>query len=399
MTNPFNQARPLMEKIIACGFEAYFVGGSVRDYLLKKEIHDVDIATSATPHEIKGIFPRTVDVGIEHGTVLVLYNGQSYEITTFRTESEYNDFRRPKSVQFIRSLIKDLERRDFTMNAIAMDVNGSIIDPFHGQEAINNNLIQTVGNPDDRFQEDALRMLRAVRFVSQLSFTITDETRLAIERNNHLLSKISIERKMTEFEKLLCGKNRKDAIHQLIISKMYAYLPNLTNEDEALNRFGSYDSENLNLLEMWTMLVYSMRLEEKGAYSFLSQWKLSNKKIKAIIMRLRILNQRLRQEWSELLLYSAGEEVSVSTEKIYLVLMGINHSNSLKEIIEKYRNLPIKSREDMVITGEDIMSWANKRPGPWLREIIEHVEAAILLRKVENEKEAIREWLMNCNLN
>ncbi|MHC0036136.1 CCA tRNA nucleotidyltransferase [Pseudoneobacillus sp. C159] len=397
MTNPFKQARPLLEKIIAAGHEAYFVGGCVRDFLLKKEIHDVDIATSATPMEIKELFPRTVDIGIEHGTVLVLYNGQPYEITTFRAESDYEAFRRPKEVQFIRNLFEDLERRDFTMNAIAMSVDGAIIDPFHGQESIHNKLIQTVGNPDNRFQEDALRMMRAIRFVSQLNFTISNETLEAIKRNKHLLSKISIERKMMEFEKLLCGSNRKKAIKLLMDSRAYSYIPNL--EVDSLITFQKYDNQKLDLLEMWALLLFTLGLSEKKAKSFLNDWKLSNNKINSVISRLRFLNIRFNREWSELLLYKAGEEISVSTEKIFQVIKGINENITLKHIKDNYQALPIKNRKEMVVTGEDIMRWVNKDGGPWLREIIESIEEEIVQGNVVNEKEAIREWLTNCNLN
>ncbi|MDF2859422.1 MAG: tRNA nucleotidyltransferase, partial [Neobacillus sp.] len=126
MKEPFLAAVPVLQKLEDAGFEAYFVGGSVRDLLLDKGIHDVDIATAATPEEVKRVFSKTVDVGIEHGTVLVLFQNESYEITTFRTEAEYQDYRRPKEVTFIRNLTEDLQRRDFTMNAIAMDKKGQL---------------------------------------------------------------------------------------------------------------------------------------------------------------------------------------------------------------------------------------------------------------------------------
>ena len=132
----------------------------------------MDIATSATPQEIKNIFPKTIDVGIEHGTVVVLWESETYEVTTFRSEGEYADFRRPSEVTFIRSLEEDLKRRDFTMNSIAMNRKGELIDPFLGIDAIHRKRIETVGSASERFHEDALRMMRAVRFVSQLSFTI-----------------------------------------------------------------------------------------------------------------------------------------------------------------------------------------------------------------------------------
>ena len=147
----FKQALPIIDKIEEAGFEAYFVGGSVRDTLLNKPINDVDIATSAKPNEIKEIFPKTIDVGIEHGTVMVLWKDASYEITTFRTESTYQDFRRPDTVEFVRSLKEDLKRRDFTINALAMDRDGKIIDYFNGQKDLENNLIKAVGIPEERF--------------------------------------------------------------------------------------------------------------------------------------------------------------------------------------------------------------------------------------------------------
>ncbi len=143
----FRQALPVMEQIETAGYEAYFVGGSVRDVLLGHPIHDVDIATSAFPAEIKEIFPRTVDVGIEHGTVLVLTEDSQYEITTFRTESTYQDFRRPDQVSFVRSLEEDLKRRDFTINAFAVQDDGNVIDLFEGLADLANKTLRAVATP------------------------------------------------------------------------------------------------------------------------------------------------------------------------------------------------------------------------------------------------------------
>ncbi|MBW3216787.1 CCA tRNA nucleotidyltransferase, partial [Salmonella enterica subsp. enterica serovar Javiana] len=154
----FKKASSIIETLKQQGHEAYFVGGSVRDLIIDRPIGDIDIATSALPEEVMAIFPRNVPVGLEHGTVIVVENGEPYEVTTFRTESEYEDFRRPSSVQFVRSLEEDLKRRDFTMNAIAMTEEGKMVDLFAGQEAIQQREIVTVGNAADRFQEDALRM-------------------------------------------------------------------------------------------------------------------------------------------------------------------------------------------------------------------------------------------------
>lgn len=151
------------------------------------------------------IFPRTVPVGIAHGTVMVIERGVSYEVTTFRKEGRYEDYRRPKDVTFVRSLNEDLQRRDFTMNAIAMNEYGEIIDPFGGVEALKQRIIETVGDAAERFNEDALRMMRALRFVSQLGFSLSLKTKQAIIQYGHLLQHIAVERIAVEFEKLLLG--------------------------------------------------------------------------------------------------------------------------------------------------------------------------------------------------
>ncbi|MGO3474712.1 MAG: CCA tRNA nucleotidyltransferase, partial [Lacticaseibacillus paracasei] len=151
LTQPdFKAAIPILKKIEAAGYEAYFVGGSVRDAMLGKDVNDVDIATSAFPNEIQALFKKTIDVGIEHGTVMVLWEKETYEITTFRTESTYQDFRRPDSVTFVRSLAEDLKRRDFTINALAMDKDGCITDLFDGIDDLNHQVIRAVGVPDER---------------------------------------------------------------------------------------------------------------------------------------------------------------------------------------------------------------------------------------------------------
>ena len=254
MDSLFVRAVPILEKIEEAGFEAYFVGGSVRDQILGRAINDVDIATSATPQEIKSIFPRTADIGIEHGTVLVIAKQGTYEITTFRTESTYSDFRRPDSVQFVRSLTEDLMRRDFTMNSIAMDKNGNIIDPFHGKEAIEQKQIVTVGNPHERFHEDALRMMRALRFVSQLGFEIEDGTFNSLQENGKLLRHISIERILVETEKLLEGPYRVNALQLLLESGLYQFLPSLFNDKATLEKLITLPIMNLSVIEIWSLL-------------------------------------------------------------------------------------------------------------------------------------------------
>jgi tRNA nucleotidyltransferase (CCA-adding enzyme) len=399
MKEPFLTAVPVLERLEAAGFEAYFVGGSVRDFLLNKEINDVDIATSATPDEVKQIFSKTVDIGIEHGTVLVLYQNQGYEITTFRSEAEYENFRRPKEVAFIRSLSEDLQRRDFTMNAIAMDKGGDLIDPFQGKLAILNQVIQTVGNAENRFQEDALRMMRAVRFVSQLSFKIEEATLTALIEMVHLLEHIAVERKQTEFEKLLSGVNRKQALELILQTNIYHYLPGLLNQEEAIKLVLEYELERLNTREMWALLIFCLKIEKKEVEEFLRGWRIPLKDIREIQLILQYLNKRFITNWSTYDLYTATKDIFVSSEILYLVISGIDGNETIQHYIRLYEGLPIKERSEMALTGTDLMAWFNKSGGPWVKELLLKAEQAILDGRVTNNKKIIKEWLMECNHN
>ena len=196
-------AEQIIEKLNEHGFEAYVVGGCVRDSLLGKEPEDWDITTSAKPEEVKAIFSRTIDTGIQHGTVTVMLNRQGYEVTTYRVDGEYEDGRHPKSVDFTTSLLEDLKRRDFTINAMAYNGREGLVDAFGGMEDLENRVIRCVGSAVNRFTEDALRILRAVRFSAQLDFRIEDETYEAISLIAPNLEKVSRERIATELTKLL----------------------------------------------------------------------------------------------------------------------------------------------------------------------------------------------------
>jgi tRNA nucleotidyltransferase (CCA-adding enzyme) len=399
MKEPFLAAVPVLERIETAGFEAYFVGGSVRDFLLNKVINDVDIATSATPVEVKQIFSKTVDIGIEHGTVLVLYQNQGYEITTFRSEAEYEDFRRPKEVAFIRSLTEDLQRRDFTMNAIAMDKEGNLIDPFHGQLAILNQVIQTVGKAEDRFQEDALRMMRAVRFVSQLSFKIEAETLNALIKLVHLLEHIAVERKQTEFDKLLSGVNRRQAFELILQTNIYSYLPGLSNQEDSIKLMLTYEVERLSTREMWALLLFCLRVEKKEIEEFLRGWRIPLKEIREIQLILHYLYKRFETSWTTYDLYTATKDIFLSSEILYLVISGIEGNDTIQHFIQLYEALPIKERSEMDLTGNDLMKWFDKSGGPWVKELLHQAEQAILDGRVMNNKKSIKEWLMACNHN
>jgi tRNA nucleotidyltransferase (CCA-adding enzyme) len=193
----------VVEKLERAGYEAYLVGGCVRDMWLGREVYDYDITTSALPEEVQSLFPHTVPTGIKHGTVSVLTEHGRYEVTTFRADLEYKDGRRPEEVVFVRSLKEDLARRDFTVNAMALGRDGTLHDPFGGREDLEKKVIRAVGDPVRRFEEDALRMLRAIRFAAQLGFSIEPRTLQAIADESQSLQRISRERIRDEWEKML----------------------------------------------------------------------------------------------------------------------------------------------------------------------------------------------------
>lgn len=204
----------LIDTIYENGYEAFMVGGCVRDSILNLTPNDYDITTSATPQEIMNIFKdyKIIDTGIKHGTVSIILNNNIYEITTYRIEGEYENNRRPKNVEFTSNIEEDLKRRDFTINAMAYNEQFGIVDKFNGLEDLQKRIIKTVGNPDERFEEDGLRMIRAIRFSSKLGFSIEENTLNSIYKNAYIIKNISIERINDEFTKTLVSNNPQNII-------------------------------------------------------------------------------------------------------------------------------------------------------------------------------------------
>ncbi|EOI5700444.1 CCA tRNA nucleotidyltransferase [Listeria monocytogenes] len=388
MNDIFLKALPVLQKLTTAGFEAYFVGGSVRDYLLNRTISDVDIATSAFPEEVKEIFQTSYDTGIAHGTVTVRENNEFYEVTTFRTEGTYEDFRRPSEVTFIRSLEEDLKRRDFTMNAIAMDEHFALQDPFSGQLAIQNKEIKAVGKASERFHEDALRMMRAVRFLSQLDFELDKETEKALESQIELLQHTSVERITVEWLKMMKGKAAKRAIELLLKVKMETYLPGLKDEKSALSEFASWDWEKRTTEEsIWLGLVVAVKPNNVNA--FLKAWKLPNKTIQ-LVNKAYQYALNMKETWLTEELYHAGKAVFSLVNELNVIR---GQENNQHKVSQAYEALPIHSKKDLAITGADLLKWSGESAGPWVKETLDKVECGVLSNEINNEKIQIKRWL------
>lgn len=384
----FSRALPILEKIQAADYEAYFVGGCVRDFLLDHPIHDVDIASSATPLEIASLFTRTFDLGIEHGTIAIIDHGETYEITTFRTESGYQDFRRPDEVVFVRSLAEDLKRRDFTMNALAVSTEGELIDLFAGLSDIDAQIIRAVGNPEERFFEDALRMMRGVRFASQLGFKIEDATFQAMIDHRALLKKIAVERIRVEFEKMLTGAFASFGLNAFLDSGLFEYTPLLNGQHAAIMRFKNRLKHIPVLADerlMWTILMSELP-EELQTRQFLRAWKLSNEAVREISILLDFLKIRLDGDLSDLKLYELGDELA---GKLELLMPYYGKEQKIVEVAARFADLPIQKRQDLAVDGRDLLAAFDLKAGAWLGESLAQAEQMVVTRIWPNEKDAL----------
>lgn len=389
----FIAALPVMERLEEHGYEAYFVGGSVRDIMMDHPIHDVDIASSAYPEEVQAIFPQTIDLGIEHGTVLVLFNEEHYEITTFRTESEYQDYRRPDYVTFVRSLSEDLKRRDFRMNALAMNRNGEVIDLFDGLEDIKNHRICAVGEATERFHEDALRMMRAVRFASQLDFTIEEKTYAAIQEHHRLLEKISVERIQVEWLKLMAGVAPKKGLRPFIDTLCYESCPALKDQKEALEQLYTVVNGPLTEEETWLTLAHFAQWSEKETSKVLRAWKCSNAVRQKVCHTLPYLELRLERALTSWELYQLGAENLELLLSVYHLLRPEEETTEK----ERYEQLAIHQIADLAVDGKLLMQELGEKPGPWLGKVLHFLQQQVVNTNVENTKEgllaATKQWL------
>ena len=384
-------AVPVLERINQAGFEVYFVGGCVRDMLLQRPLHDVDLATSAYPQEIKQIFPQTIDTGIEHGTVTVIYQKKAYEITTFRTESGYQDYRRPDKVEFVRSLKEDLKRRDFTINALAMNAQGEIIDLFAGMADLQQRQIRAVGVAADRFHEDALRMLRAVRFQAQLNFTIEKQTLAGIKTNAALLSHIATERIREEFIKLMEGCNRQAGLISLYQTQLYRFCPGLATYDfPKILQFAA--GQIADEATVWSFLAYLGQLKRAQVRPFLRQWKVANNNIKLVQAAIELLDNYQGSNWQ---LYIAGQAATAIAAQVLRLTC---QQELAEQLIEQYQDLPLKSPQQLAINGQQIMQVLNLSPGPQIGQYLKQIQQAIVAGQLVNDYPTIVNYLKNNNL-
>ncbi len=374
----------IIDRIYENNYEAYIVGGCVRDSLLKLEPNDYDITTNATPDIILDIFKdfRCIETGIEHGTVSVLIDGDIYEITTYRIEGEYRDHRRPDNVDFTSDLREDLKRRDFTINSMAYNEKEGLVDLFGGQKDLDKKIIKTVGNPYDRFNEDGLRMVRAIRFSSKLDFDMEEETLLAIYDNAKIIENISLERITDEFTKIILSNKIENLIY-LFKTKLLNYL-NISeeNDEEKINKLYE-EIKIINKMEMditkrLVVLDYFIEKLEIKCKSLCEELIYSKKIIKDHNTILSTLKNIKMEELDKFAVKKILNEIGRDLFQKYLDISEIIFKNAkntvdiLREIEENNECYTIKN---LKVNGNDIISlgYENKEIGKVLDEILNEV--------------------------
>lgn len=434
----------IIDELVTNGFEAYAVGGCVRDMILGKNPEDWDITTSAKPHEVKKIFRRTVDTGIIHGTVTVLLNKEHFEVTTYRLDGLYEDNRHPKEVSFTGNLEEDLKRRDFTINAMAYNPAKGVIDLFGGIDDLKNRLIRCVGNAYWRFDEDALRILRAVRFSAQLDFQIEEHTKEAIKNKAQLLKHISAERVRTELTKLLVSNNpnRLRLLYELGISKVI--MPEIdkmmVTEQKNIHHAYSVGEHTIKAISAvagttsdkrftpqercilrWTMLLHDIEKpntitmgkdgqnhfyghQEKGAETakrILKDLKFDNETLDAVVhlirwhdyrftltpLGIRKATAKIGKQYMELLFEvnyadSSGKNPETNHEKF----------KQLEQIKKLYEEMIARdecvSLKDLHISGKDLIEVGFK-PGRKMGTILNHLLDAVIEDPSLNHKQTL----------
>ncbi|MBO7195930.1 MAG: CCA tRNA nucleotidyltransferase [Clostridia bacterium] len=379
------QVEYIISRLEKCGYRADIVGGSVRDLLLGKTPYDYDITTSATPDQTKAVFSdlRTIDTGIKHGTVSVILDGETYEITTYRVDGEYKDSRHPEEVFFTQRIEEDLARRDFTVNAIAYSPSHGITDPFGGRQDIADKVIRAVGDPYLRFDEDALRILRGVRFSATLGFEIEQSTSDAIRDKRHLLTNVSAERVYVELKKMLSGDYAYDVV--------YKYSDIITLIVPPLTKIVLPDRTRFEKADLYPRLLSLFALshdDPSSAFDTACQSLRTERHIRKFGKEVLSCIGKYDMQ-SDISLTHALRELSVHWAITLVkleVLLGADES-AVERIVDINNNGACYGIDQLDINGNDIVSLG--MTGRAVGEMLNQLLCAVIDRKCKNSRNAL----------
>lgn len=402
----------VIRKLLDSGYEAYWVGGCVRDEYSGRPVSDMDITTSARPEAVVSLFDRVIPTGMQHGTVTVLMEQHSFEVTTFRVEEGYEDHRRPTEVMFVAEIEKDLRRRDFTMNAMALSLEGHWVDPFGGREDIERGLIRCVGDARHRFQEDALRMIRCVRFASVFGFQIEDETWQALLEQRDTLAWIAMERIRAEMDKMMAGPDPMKGLSLLLESELYdrlrAPFPYRGHRQNIMEALALVPAEEADL--RYALLLYACGISPDEADGLLRAWTFSNAR-RDLIRGLLAFQERWDSEISSVPEQEAGQEGGMASRLAWTAMVlergpetavkwlqmqeaiSLSGSGDNKDMLFRVRewleNMKIKELKDLHITGSELLLETGRRGGPWLGGVLKHLLLHAAAGRLPNDKASL----------
>ncbi len=366
----------IIKQLQSHGYEAYFVGGYVRDYILKIPTKDIDITTDAKTHEVMPLFEKVVLTGEKYGTVTVIINGYSFEVTTYRSEATYSDSRHPDEVQFVTSLKEDLARRDFTINQLVMDSDLNILDHYGGREDIKCKRIRTIGAPKQRFEEDALRILRAFRFVAKLGFTIEEQTLNAIYESRYRLQHVAIERIQDELTKLFNQSHKQKAIDAMLSTAIDKALPDLLGDLKIL--------KNIQVPYFAEDAFAALFIENLAT---LSHFKFSKKAQRTYKDLYNIYYQTKDAPFQPEHLFQFGKALCLKVNQIHRMLDNKDHEKTIHKLDQ---TLPIRRVCELAFKGEDIIEAFELENRKYIGLIIDHLLLEVLHNRVPNTYEALK---------
>ncbi|WP_211744978.1 CCA tRNA nucleotidyltransferase [Paenibacillus sp. Marseille-Q4541] len=406
----------VLQKLNDHGYDAYFVGGCVRDELMQRTVTDMDITTSATPDQVITLFPDSIPTGLQHGTVTVRSGGHHYEVTTFRTESGYEDYRRPTEVHFVDRVEEDLKRRDFTMNAIARNVKGELLDPFHGQEDIKLGLVKCVGIAEDRFEEDALRIMRGVRFASVFNFDLDSDTWAGMLRQRDKLGYIAMERVRTEMDKMMAGPFPSKGVQLLMDSRLTEYVKSPISFITMDRKWVTYlDKLPQNAVYRYEMVLLLLQIRSTDANTLLREWTFSgetrdritkmlafHEEILASLEALNLQDQSnetnghysaLRTNWISLVLHLGIEAAQdwltinnqlLKEEGIFSSAYNEHCPLLLREADSWTKEMGVYQVKDLELGGADLLRETGRKGGPWLGRTMKILLHEVALGHIPN---------------
>ena len=361
------------------GYEAFFVGGFVRDHILGVTSNDIDITTNALPNQIDNIF-KVVNTGIKYNCVTIIYEGYSFETTTYRIEGAYLDNRHPQYIVG-KTLSDDLKRRDFTINAMAMDKDLNVIDLFGGLDDLKNKVIRTVYEPQKRFTEDALRMLRAAYFAAKLGFKIETNTLTGMRKCSYLVQNLSNDRVSWELEKLINSPHAEIGISYLIESNIAPYLFNFKNG------IFLFKEKKLDKVSWPVFLGISYFNEPDELQKIHLKSNLNNQ----VTLSIKLAKENPKNEFSRLTLFEYGLATIQIANMINVILF--NSKDKAKHIDSEYQNLPIHSISELAINGQDVIENVVIKDNRMISEILQEIKRLVLIEKVDNKKECILKYI------